>query len=82
MTDRINSPEKPESYGQVSVFQSPSHRDVLLADIAVNGPYGHLTWWAIPHETHLYNAAIRDYQRGTLYITNYAGFLENNRPTF
>ncbi len=71
-----NSTERPIDYGQVSVFQSPHHPDVLLADIAKFDNYGHLEWCAIDHATNLYQCAIQDFRRGTLALTNYALFIE------
>ena len=61
-----NSPNKPEFEGQISVFQSPHHTDVLLVDIAEYDNYGHLTWRAIPHESMLYIVSIQKYLDGEI----------------
>ena len=71
-----NSTDRPINYGQVSVFQSPQHPDVLLADIAMLDPRGQLQWRAVPHESELYKSAIKDYESGILETVNYAFFID------
>ncbi len=76
-----NSTERPINYGQVSVFQSPHHPDVLLADIALFDNRGDLEWCAINHETTLYKCALSDYRHGILETVNYSLFIgHSGRP--
>ena len=74
--EATNSRDIPETLGQVSVFQSPHHPEVLLADIAVSDYRNVLGWYAIPHESHCYEAAIQDYKDGVLNLVNYSFYLE------
>lgn len=73
-----NSVDWPTNHGQVSVFQSPHHPDVLLADIALFDRRGHLEWYAIDHDSTLYRCAIEDYDAGILTSVNYSLFLDSN----
>ena len=77
-SEAINSPAKPEVYGQCSVFKSPAN--TWLVDIATFNSYGKLAWYAVPNESTLYEAAIQDHLDGVLEITNYSLYLENGRP--
>jgi len=61
-----NSTENPEYPGQLSVFQSPHHSDVLLVDVAEYDNYGHLSWRAIPHESMLYIVTVEKYLDGDI----------------
>ncbi len=76
-----NSTERPVNYGQVSVFQSPHHPSVLLADIALFDKRGALEWYSISHETTLYRCALSDYRHGILETVNYSLFIgDSGRP--
>lgn len=64
-----NSPYRPVFEGEVSVYQSPFARNVLLADEARLNQYGKLEWWALDPESDSSIAAIAAYQNAQAAIS-------------
>ena len=61
----LNSPNKPQYQGELSVFKSP-YSTALCVDIAVTNKYNQLTWHAVKEKTPLYKIALVYYLSGQI----------------
>lgn len=57
-----NSPAKPAFEGELTVYESPHARGVLLVDRAVKDRYDVLTWHAVQHDSAEYAGAIERFR--------------------